>query len=129
MNLKFEWDSDKAILNIQNHGISFEEAKTVFYDPIALNEKISFEFSAHAKQQKRSVETMKKTRNSKSKNIVSDDMLPEYNFDYSKARPNRFAERIYKDRLVVILDPDISQVFTNSESVNEILRALIKIIP
>jgi hypothetical protein len=56
-------------------------------------------------------------------------MLSEYHFDYRKARPNRFAERIYKDRRVVILDPDISKIFTTSESVNAILRALIKTMP
>jgi hypothetical protein len=56
-------------------------------------------------------------------------MLPEYHFDYRKARPNRFAEQIYKDRRVVILDPDISKIFTTSESVNAILRALVKTMP
>ncbi|MEK7442994.1 MAG: hypothetical protein AABZ78_19470, partial [Chloroflexota bacterium] len=30
-------------------------------------------------------------------------MKPEYRFDYSKARPNRFAHRT-KDRVIVILD-------------------------
>jgi hypothetical protein len=52
-------------------------------------------------------------------------MLPEYDLDYSKARPNRFADRIVKDRLVVMLDPDVSEVFTTPESVNQVLRALI----
>ena len=36
MKLKFEWDSNKAILNMKTHAVSFEEAKTVFYDPLAL---------------------------------------------------------------------------------------------
>ena len=59
----------------------------------------------------------------KSRDTASDDMRPEYEFDYRKARPNRFAERVYKDRRVVILDPDISKVFPTSESVNTVLRA------
>ena len=29
----FEWDKEKALLNIQNHGIRFEEACEVFLDP------------------------------------------------------------------------------------------------
>ena len=29
---EFEWDEDKNIFNIHKHGISFEEAKTVFDD-------------------------------------------------------------------------------------------------
>jgi len=32
MDLDFEWDEDKNKLNILNHKISFEEAKTVFVD-------------------------------------------------------------------------------------------------
>ena len=35
-------------------------------------------------------------------------MQPEYDFDYAKAKPNRFAGRIAKDRLVVLLDPEVS---------------------
>ena len=65
----------------------------------------------------------------KSKDMMSDDMLPEYDFDYSKVRPNRFAERIYKDRLIAILDPDVSKVFNTSESVNAVLRSLITTMP
>lgn len=71
---------------------------------------------------------MKKTF-SKSHPEAPDDMLPEYNLNYDKAHPNRFAERIYKDRRVVLLDPDISQVFATSESVNAVLRALISTMP
>ena len=29
----FEWDADKAASNLRGHGISFEEAATVFNDP------------------------------------------------------------------------------------------------
>ena len=34
--LKFEWDENKNNINKQKHNISFEEAKTVFYDDNAL---------------------------------------------------------------------------------------------
>nr|WP_241664484.1 BrnT family toxin [Ningiella ruwaisensis] len=34
--IKFEWDSAKAESNIVKHGISFDEAKSVFYDEFAL---------------------------------------------------------------------------------------------
>ncbi|ABM60732.1 BrnT family toxin [Verminephrobacter eiseniae] len=30
--MKLEWDADKAALNLQKHGISFEDAALVFYD-------------------------------------------------------------------------------------------------
>ena len=30
--MEFEWDEAKAAANVANHGVSFEEAKTVFDD-------------------------------------------------------------------------------------------------
>lgn len=72
---------------------------------------------------------MKKTSSAKSRPTASEDMRPEYHFDYRRARPNRFAGRIDEDRLVVVLDPDISEVFTTPESVNRVLRALISTMP
>lgn len=35
MSLKFEWDRKKAAANFSKHGVSFEEALTVFADPLA----------------------------------------------------------------------------------------------
>jgi uncharacterized protein len=35
MSLKFEWDPKKARLNLSKHGVSFEEALTVFGDLVA----------------------------------------------------------------------------------------------
>jgi hypothetical protein len=72
---------------------------------------------------------MKKMPVSKSRKRASDEMRPEYRFDYRKARPNRFAGRSKGERLVVVLDPDIAQVFTTPESVNNVLRALIEVMP
>ena len=36
MSLLFEWDASKARSNIKKHGISFEEAPTIFGDPRAI---------------------------------------------------------------------------------------------
>jgi len=72
---------------------------------------------------------MKKTPTSKTRKSASDTMRSEYRFDYRKARPNRFAGRSKAERLVVVLDPDIAQVFTTPESVNTVLRALITTMP
>ena len=36
MGLAFEWDEKKANQNIKKHGVSFEEASTVFGDSLAL---------------------------------------------------------------------------------------------
>lgn len=70
---------------------------------------------------------------SKAKPLIkseNDDMLPEYRFDYSKAKPNRFAPFMKSDLVVtVVLDPDVSQVFTTPEAVNRALRAIIAAMP
>ncbi|OLP20445.1 hypothetical protein BST81_00055 [Leptolyngbya sp. 'hensonii'] len=34
--MQFQWDSQKAKTNLQKHNISFEEAVTVFGDPLAV---------------------------------------------------------------------------------------------
>ena len=34
--ITFEWDDAKAESNLEKHGLSFEEASSVFYDPHAL---------------------------------------------------------------------------------------------
>ena len=31
----YEWDAEKATANVRKHGVSFEEAQTVFLDPLA----------------------------------------------------------------------------------------------
>ena len=56
-------------------------------------------------------------------------MQDEYQFDYSQAKPNRFASRIGQDQLMIILDPDVAAVFKTTESVNQVLRAIITSMP
>ena len=34
--IQFEWDTTKAASNLKKHGISFDEAKSVFYDEFAV---------------------------------------------------------------------------------------------
>ncbi|NEQ85824.1 MAG: hypothetical protein F6K26_38705 [Moorea sp. SIO2I5] len=58
-----------------------------------------------------------------------DEMLPEYQFDYRKAKPNRFASKSDKTMNIVVLDEDIAEVFTTPEAVNKALRALIEVVP
>jgi uncharacterized DUF497 family protein len=33
---EFEWDDEKELLNLQKHGVTFEEAKAIFKDPLAV---------------------------------------------------------------------------------------------
>ncbi len=57
----------------------------------------------------------------------NDELLPEYDFDYSKSRPNRFAEEYNRTKRTVVLDSDVAEDFPSAESVNEALRFLARI--
>ena len=35
--MKFEWDTAKAASNVRKHGVSFDEAGSVFLDPLAVS--------------------------------------------------------------------------------------------
>jgi uncharacterized DUF497 family protein len=49
MELLFEWDERKAKQNMRKHGVSFEEAKTVFNDPLL----ITFPDEQHSETEER----------------------------------------------------------------------------
>ena len=34
--IQFEWDPSKAVLNLKKHGVTFEEARSTFYDEFAI---------------------------------------------------------------------------------------------
>jgi hypothetical protein len=53
------------------------------------------------------------------------DILDEY--DFSKGVRGKYAKRYAEGTNVVILSPDVAQVFPDSESVNEALRVLVKV--
>lgn len=126
MNLRFEWDARKGIL--------FEEAMTVFNDPLSMPESREiilesprnsgsyssvspnvgrqFVSSAPAKPPNWNAKTMKKLAVRKRSLGTIDKMRDEYRFDYTKAKPNRFAGRIKSGTVAVILDPDVAAVFS-----------------
>ena len=70
---------------------------------------------------------MKKT--SSSSRTKRQEMRREYRFDYRRARPNRFAPLLKDGTLAVVLDPDVASVFGSSETVNSLLRSVIKALP
>jgi uncharacterized DUF497 family protein len=36
--VRFEWDPNKAVINLRRHGVSFEEALEAFFDPNAVDD-------------------------------------------------------------------------------------------
>lgn len=51
MSLQFEWDEDKARSNARKHGVAFEEASSVFSDPLAA----IFTDEAHSDEEPREI--------------------------------------------------------------------------
>ena len=72
---------------------------------------------------------MKKTKPVRIRKRSVNGMRPEYRFDYSKARTNRFAARYAAGSRVIVLDPDVAEVFTSPQAVNQVLRALLEAMP
>ncbi|MBI4458821.1 MAG: hypothetical protein HY648_02025 [Acidobacteria bacterium] len=54
------------------------------------------------------------------------EMLPEY--DFSGGVRGKYASRFAKDTIMVVLDPDVAEVFSDPNSVNKALRSLTHII-
>lgn len=59
---------------------------------------------------------------------ISEELRPEYVFDYSKAARGKYFKRLLEEGAnVVVLDPEIAKAFTNSAAVNDALRSLLEI--
>ena len=57
----------------------------------------------------------------------NEDLLPEYDLDFSRSKPNPFAEKYNKMVRRVGLAPDIADEFPTEEAVNNALRDYIRI--
>lgn len=51
MSVRFEWNANKATFNLNKHGVSFDEATTVFDDPLA----VIFDDSNHSSLERREI--------------------------------------------------------------------------
>lgn len=66
---------------------------------------------------------MKKANKTRTKRVR--DMSKEY--DFSKGVRGKYAKRYAAGSNVIVLSPDVAEVFPDSESVNEALRVLARI--
>ena len=60
---------------------------------------------------------------------MSDELRDDYEFDYRDAQPNRFAAAVQKGGRLIVLDPEVAEVFQQSETVNAVLRGLLQTMP
>ncbi len=71
---------------------------------------------AHSKKKERNMKRMPE----------DPDMLEEY--DFSKGVQGKYAQRYAEGTNVVVIDPDVAEVFPDHDSVNQALRSLAEII-
>ncbi len=64
----------------------------------------------------------------KKHNESSDELRPEYEFDYSKVARGKYCKRLLSEGTnVVVLDSDIAEAFHDSAAVNTALRSLLEL--
>ena len=148
--MQFESDPKKAKSNFKKHGVFFEEAVTVFYDPLAAtfddpdhsegeSRFVTIGYSSgnrllvvpHADRESLVPDQQLRWREGDMKDKrkdLEDDLRPEYDFDYSKAVRGKYYQRLIEEGSnVIILDHDIAKAFQDSASVNEALRSLLEL--
>jgi len=149
MSFTFEWDDKKAAENLTKHGVSFSEASTVFADPLSR----TILDPLHSEEEERLVilgqsglhhtlvvvhtyrgEVIRSLaldrRHHVKEEIMSEEkneeleMLDEY--DFSNAVIGKYAKQYAEGTNIVVLDPDVAEVFPDSAAVNQALRQLIE---
>jgi uncharacterized DUF497 family protein len=154
--MQFEWEERKAAGNLSKHGVSFEEAATIFGDPLS----DTFDDPSHSAEERRFItiglsekgrmllvahtdegETIriisaresrlaeKKSFMKKVKTEMEEDgLLPEYDLSQLKGRTRgKYVERYHAGTRLVLLEPDVAAAFPDAKAVNEALRLLIKV--
>jgi len=150
MPLTFEWDEEKAKTNAAKHGVRFEEAATVFADPLSLTipdpehsqteDRFVLFGKSHAGKNCWLSATRKEATICASsvpdgpadanertmKKAVSKTAEPTMweNYDFAGGVRGKYARRYARGTNLVLLDPDVAKAFPSAASVNESLRAL-----
>lgn len=152
--MRLEWDAPKAAANLRKHGVSFEEASSVFFDPLSatgddpdrspserrfvtlgVSSSGRLLMIAHAEREDaiRIISARKATRSErknmkKAKKLAADELRSEYKrSDFGVLVRGKYIERLRKGSNVVVLDPEVANLFPNADSVNTALRALAEI--
>jgi len=60
---------------------------------------------------------------------MSHELQDEYDFDYSQAKPNRFAKPLPPGGRIVYLEPEVAKRFSDSGEVNRLLKAILEALP
>ena len=134
----YEWDPKKARTNLRDYGVSFEEAATVFLDPLAMtypailrrgtsslcrtvHEESVHESSEPGRLPARSANSMKKA----SARRAGDGLRPEYDLNRLKGGVRgKYFRQANAGTNLVLIEPELTRVFPDAASVNQALRLL-----
>jgi uncharacterized protein (DUF4415 family) len=113
MGLQFEWDPRKNVSNIRKHGVSFEEAQTVFQDEHARFKLDPGDINPMPllprKRKRHSDHFSEKGKRGRSRRISRvPDMRPHY--DFSDSKPNPYT-KLLKRQITIRLDPATIEYF------------------
>ncbi len=116
--VKFEWDPKKAAENLRKHGISFDEAATAFADW----HSITVPDPEHSQGERRYYVLGMSDRG---------NLLVVCHTDRAEVTPTTSicenAARYAAGTNLVLLSPDVAEVFPDSAAVNEALRTLVRL--
>lgn len=149
--MQYDFDPRKAAANLRKHRVSFDEAITVFADPLrstvsdeehSLDEQRFISIGQSTRGRILFVVTLKPTllcaslarasplRPSESnmkKSAKLDPLAERPDLDFSKGVRGRYTNLLAKGTNLAIIDPALHPYFPDSESVNRALRAFLAI--
>lgn len=111
--MEFEWDARKAASNVRKHGVTFDEAATVFLDERALSSP-------------KPVHGAPFVPKGRSMKMADREMRAEYKrSDFAKLERGKFFTEVAKGTSVALIEPKLAKAFPTSAAVNEALRGLL----
>jgi hypothetical protein len=67
-------------------------------------------------------------KNKQQRSTASDELRPEYDFDYSKGIRGKYQQRLLEEGSnIVVLEPELAKSFRDSAAVNDALRSLLEL--
>ena len=157
MALSFRWDSRKAAANLRKHHVSFNEATTVFDDPLSvtipdpdhsvgeqrflllgISNRGRILVVAHSESDNSiriisargptaQRDELMKKKRKAPRSAERDTMRASY--DFRGGVRGKYVSRYREGTNVVVLDPDVAAAFPTAAAVNRALRALLHVVP
>jgi uncharacterized DUF497 family protein len=146
----YEWDHHKAAGNLQKHGVSFDEAVSVFADPMALTFESEHRSRTYGISRKGRLLVVVHTERRNTLRIISAGKATRYE-EASPPKSNQGRPELTREQVgvgvrgkyfrplaqpstsrqgshVAVLDPENHKAFPTSEAVNKALASLLALV-